>query len=51
MSEKDVAQKNFEFYNDIAADIVNGSLSDIITNKKVREVGCNEFFWNQCIML
>ena len=26
MGEKDIAQKNFESYNDVVADIVNGSL-------------------------
>ncbi|MDD6598744.1 Rpn family recombination-promoting nuclease/putative transposase [Anaerovibrio sp.] len=28
MGEKDIAQKNFEAYNDVVADIVNGSLFD-----------------------
>ena len=26
MGEKDITQKNFEAYNDVAADIINGSL-------------------------
>lgn len=28
MGEKDITQKNFESYNDVVADIVNGSLFD-----------------------
>lgn len=28
MGEKDITQKNFEAYNDVVADIVNGSLFD-----------------------
>ena len=37
MGEKDIAQKNFEAYNDVVADIVNGSLFDgrEIINKAV----------------
>ena len=28
MGEKDITQKNFEAYNDVVADFVNGSLFD-----------------------